>query len=71
MKLTRHMCGILHVLNNNGPTKSNDLVPTALIALAMQGYVIIGALSFLSPKGKELMASGTVPYPDAELAAFD
>jgi hypothetical protein len=56
-RLTFHMRGILQTLSD-APVKANALIPTALVCLAMHGYVKVGEKARLTRKGRDLMQSG-------------
>ena len=56
-RLTRHMLGILHILKD-GPISPRGIIHSALVCLAMYGYVEVGEKVILTHKGRTLMQSG-------------
>jgi hypothetical protein len=56
-RLTYHMLGILQILQS-GPTSPRGMIYSALVCLAMHGYVKVGRKASLTPTGVELMQGG-------------
>ena len=52
-KITYHMLGILHILQD-GAVSPRGMVYSALVVLAMHGYVKVGKKATLTAKGRQL-----------------